>query len=134
MTSIFISLKGYLVKHFACNFLLMMPGQRILVLQVKANNITKPCILLLHKRSHQQLFQLFLPSFMDGVTGFEVLFFIGWLGFIPYHSPPFLWFLRLESIPSNTTDMLHPLIGIFIAFTIFYIMLFLLNNNGFFFP
>ena len=71
---------------------------------------------------------------MDGVTGFEVLFFIGWLGFIPYHSPPFLWFLRLESIPSNTTDMLHPLTGIFIAFTIFYIMLFLLNNNGFFFP
>ena len=61
-TSIFISLKGNLVKHFPCDRLLMTLAQRILILQVKANNITKRC--LSTKGNTEQLWQLFLPSWM----------------------------------------------------------------------
>ena len=64
-----------------------------------ANNITKPCILLLYKRKHQQLCQLFLPSQIAWVVRFSFLHRVAWFYSILFSSI-FVWFLRSESIPT----------------------------------
>ena len=84
--SIFISLKGYLVKHFACNFLLMMLGQRILVLllQVKANNTKKPYFST--KGNTNNFFNCsFLHGWREWFQG-SFLHRVAWFFFIPFSS------------------------------------------------